>query len=186
MKAKPSIQILLLALILVLGACSDPEKVDSGGVVLQVEFVNAPFRIGVNDQDAVAIPTIEVSSIIPNTTAGTSDLMNVQLDLYEVTFSRSDTGTRTPEPYVFSLSGVVPVSGTLTLTNFPVMSVEQLRNPPLSDLLFENGGFDKETGSTVIRIDLTFVVFGRTLGGDSVASVPRTETLEFVPTTSGI
>jgi hypothetical protein len=108
--------------------------------------------------------------------------MNVQLDLYEVTFSRRDTGTRVPAPYVFSLSGVVPVSGNLTLTDFPVMSVEQMRNPPLSDLLFENGGFDKETGSTVIRIDMTFIVFGRTLGGDDVASLPRTDSFEFVPT----
>lgn len=186
MKRKPSIKILLLALPLLVGACSDLEQSDTGGVVLQVEFVNAPFRIGVNDQDAVAIPTIEIDSIVANTTAGTSSLMNVQLDLYEVTFARSDTGTRVPAPYVFSLSGVVPVSGSLTLTNFPVMSVEQLRSPPLSDLLFENGGFDKETGSTLIRIDLTFIVFGRTLGGDNIASIPRTETLEFVPTTSGI
>jgi hypothetical protein len=182
MKVKPAIKILLLAVALAVWACSDPEQVDSGGVVLQVEFVNSPFRIGVNDQDFVSIPTIEVDSIIPNTTAGTSDLMNVQLDLYEVTFARSDTGTRAPAPFVFKLTGVVPVSGNLTLTNYPVMSADQMRNPPLSDLLFENGGFDKETGSPVIRIDMTFTVFGRTLGGDDVASLPRRETFEFVPT----
>jgi hypothetical protein len=182
MRTKPSIKILLLALPLVLWACSDPEEVDSGGVVLQVQFVNAPLRIGVNDQDVVRIPSIEIENIAPNVSAGTSELMNVQLDLYEVTFSRRDTGTRVPAPYVFSLSGVVPVSGNLTLTDFPVMSVEQMRNPPLSDLLFENGGFDKETGSTVIRIDMTFIVFGRTLGGDDVASLPRTDSFEFVPT----
>ncbi len=185
MKVKPSIKILLLALPLVLWACADQEEVDTGGVALQVEFVNAPLRIGVNDDEVVSIPTIEIDHIVANASAGTSDLMNVQLDLYEVTFSRSDTGTRVPPPYVFSLSGVVPVSGTLTLNGFPVMSVEQLRSPPLSDLLFENGGFDKETGSTVIRIDMTFVLFGRTLAGDEVASNPRVETFEFVPTTAG-
>ena len=28
---------------------------------------------------------------------------------------------------------------------------------------------------------MTFVLFGKTLAGDSVASIPRTETFEFVP-----
>ena len=171
----------LLAFLLAVLACADPEEVDTGGVVLQVDFVNTPFRVSVNAQDSLPIPTIDINSVVPNNTAGTSTLMDVNTDLYEVTFSRGDSGTRIPPPFVFHLAGVVPVGGTLTLTNFPVMSVEQFDNPPLSDLLFENGGFDKETGESNIRINLTFVVFGRTLGGDEVASIPRTETFEFVP-----
>lgn len=174
-------KILPLALALVILGCADQEKVDTGGVALQIEFVNAPFRIGVNDSDVLAIPQIDIDSIVVNPEAGTSDLMNVVLDLYEVTFSRADTGTRVPTPYVFRLSGVVPVGGSLTLTNFPVMSSEQFLNPPLSDLLFENGGFDKETGRASISLNLTFVLFGKTLAGTDVTSIPRTETFEFVP-----
>ena len=178
---KPTIKILPLVLALAVLGCADQDKVDTGGVALQVEFVNAPFRIGVNDTDVLAIPSIEIDSIVTNPDAGSSDLMNVALDLYEVTFSRGDTGTRVPAPYAFRLSGVVPVGGSLTLANFPVMSTEQFRNPPLSDLLFENGGFDKETGNTTIVLNLTFVAFGKTLAGQEVASIPRTETFEFVP-----
>lgn len=181
---KLKIKILILAIPLLLLGCADPEETDTGGVVLQVEFVNAPFRVGVNDTDVLAIPTIQIDSIVPNQSAATSDLMNVQLDLYEVTFTRADTGTRVPPAFVFNLSGVVPVGGQLTLANFPVMSFEQMRSPPLSDLLFENGGFDKETGATNIKLNVTFIAFGRTLAGDEVASIPRTETFEFVPTTA--
>lgn len=47
--------------------------------------------------------------------------------------------------------------------------------------MFENGGFDKETGQTNIALNMTFVLFGTTLAGDAVASIPRTETFEFVP-----
>ena len=176
----------LVVTLLVTFGCADQEEVDQGGVALQVEFVNSPFRVGVNDQDAFPIPTIEISSIVANTNAPTSDLMNVALDLYEVTFSRADGGGRVPPPFVFNLSGIVPVGGQLTLSNFPLMSSAQMRGEPLSDLLFENGGFDRETGNSSITLNARFIVFGKTLAGDDVASIPRTETFEFVPTVGGV
>ncbi len=179
---KPMFQLLMLALLVFSLGCADQEEVDTGGVALQVEFVDSVFRVGVNENDSLSIPTIEIDSIILNPSAPTSDLMNVNLELYEVTFARGDSGTRVPPPFVFRLTGLVPVGGQLSLDNFPVMSVEQFRTPPLSDLLFENGGFDKETGSSNIRLSLTFVAFGKTLGGSEVTSVPRTQTFEFVPT----
>lgn len=173
--------VLPLLLVATLLGCSDLEETDNGGVFLSVEFQNVPGRIGVNDTDQVTIQTINIDSIVVNPSGGTSDLMNVQIDLYEVVFSRNDTGTRTPPSFIFRRAGVVPVDGTLTLNNFPIMSVEQMRSPPLADLLFENGGVDVETGSSAIKVNATFTVFGRTIGGQEVASTPRTETLEFVP-----
>jgi hypothetical protein len=107
--------------------------------------------------------------------------MDVLVDVYEVTFTRADTGTRIPPAFVYRRAGTVPVGGSLTLSNFPIMSVEQMRSPPLSDLLFENGGIDQETGSSVIKINATFTIYGKTVAGDDVASQPRTETLEFIP-----
>ena len=111
--------------------------------------------------------------------------MNVQLRSLDVTYTRADTGTRVPPPFFFNTIGTVPVGGTLTLSNYPIMSVEQTRSPPLSDLLVVNGGFDRETGNTFIRLNVTFRVFGTTLAGTTVASQPRTETFEFVPTLVG-
>jgi hypothetical protein len=173
--------VFLAALAVLLLGCTDLETTDTGGVLLKVEFTNLPGRIGVNENDSVAIGTIDIESVVLNTAAGTSSLMDVLISVYEVTFTRADTGTRTPPAFVFSRAGVIPVGGTLTLTNFPIMSVEQMRSSPLADLLFENGGIDSETGSAVIKINATFTVFGKTVAGDEVASAPRTETLEFVP-----
>ena len=177
--------LLALAALFVLGCEERTEQTDSGGVLLEVEFINSPVRIGVEDSDIVQIPTININSIVANPTAATSSLMDVQLRSLDVTYSRADTGTRVPPPFFFNTIGTVPVGGTLTLSNFPIMSIEQMRSPPMSDLLIVNGGFDRETGNTFIRMNVTFRVFGTTLTGTSVASQPRTETFEFVPTLVG-
>ena len=175
-------RIIPLAIVAVLlFGCTDLETTDTGGVLLTVNFEDLPGRIGVNESDIVQIGTITVDSVVVNPAAGTSTLMDVQVSVYEVTFTRADTGTRTPPAFVYSRAGTVPVGGTLTLSNFPIMTIEQMRSEPLTDLLFENGGVDTETGSSVIKINATFTVFGETLAGDEVASAPRTETLEFVP-----
>ncbi len=181
--ARKRYAVLLLAMLLIVFGCEQrTEETDSGGVLLEVEFTSTVLTVGVEQSDTVRIPTITISSIVANPTGGTSSLMDVQLRSLEVTYSRADTGTRVPPPYFFNIIGTVPVEGTLTLSNFPIMSVEQMRGPPLSDLLVLNGGFDRETGNSFIRLDVTFRVFGTTLTGTSVASQPRTQTIEFVPT----
>ena len=162
--------------------CADPiEDVDSGGVILEVEFDNSIFRVGVNDQDLVTLDTVTIDSIAVQQGGTTSQLMDVRLRTIEITYSRSDTGTRVPPPFVYQLTGSIPVDGTLTFNNLPIMTVEQIQNPPLSDLLFENGAIDRETGAQIIKLNVTIRVFGVTLGGTDVASTPVTQTFEFVP-----
>ncbi len=176
--------LLLVLPLLVLGCDERTEETDSGGVLLEVEFTSTVSQVGVEENEEVAIPTITVNSVVADPTGGTSSLMDVQLRSLETTFIRADTGTRVPPPYFFNIISTVPVGGTLTMTNFPIMGVEQMRSPPLTDLLLANGGFDRETGNTFIRLNVTFRVFGTTLTGTSVASQPRTQTIDFVPTTS--
>ncbi len=183
---KALLRLLLLAALLIAFGCEErTEETDTGGVLLEVEFTNTILRAGVEDSETVTIPTISINSIVANPSGSTSSLMDVQLRSLQVTFTRADSGTRVPPPYFFNLIGTVPVGGTLTLSNFPIMSTEQTRTEPLSDLLVLNGGFDRETGNTFIRLNVTFRVFGTTLTGTSVASVPRTQTIEFVPTLGG-
>ncbi len=188
-EARKSYKALLLALALValvaLGCEERTEQTDSGGVLLEVEFTNTVLVVGVEETETLTIPTIIVNSIVANPTATTSSLMDVQLRTLEVNFSRADSGTRVPPPFFWNIIGTVPVDGSLTLNNFPIMSTEQTRSPPLSDLLIINGGFDRETGNTFIRLNVTFRVFGTTLTGTNVASQPRTQTIEFVPTAGG-
>lgn len=179
MKTIARLLILGLALIVTLGCPERTERTDSGGVLLEVALVNSVGLVSVNSTPRLAIETITVNSIVAQPNGTTSALMDVELDSYEVIFERADTGTRVPAPFVSKILATVPVGGTLTLTNYPVMTLDQLRNPPLSDLLFENGGFDKETGATTIKLNLYFRFFGRTLSGREVESVPRAETIEF-------
>lgn len=180
---RKAIQLLaLLTLVGVSMGCTDRVgEIDSGGVLLEVEFEDTIFRVGVNDTTLVSLPTVNIDSVVSNVDASTSQLMDVQLKTIEITYSRADTGTRTPVPFVYSLVGTVPVGGELTYTDLPIMTVDQLRSEPLADLLFENGAVDSETGASLIRLLVTIRVFGQTLAGVDVASVPRSQTFEFVP-----
>ncbi len=177
------IGVAVLMALAVLGCEERTDGTDHGGVLLDVSWASAgggiPFRVSVNGTDSLMIPTIRISSTAADPRGVTSALMDVEMETMEVVFRRSDTGTQVPAPYVVSVLGTVPIGGNLTLNNWDVMSFEQFRNPPLSDLMFENGGIDKETGLDVIRLELITRVFGRTRSGKSVQSVPRAQTIEF-------
>ncbi len=176
--AKLSFLVILLPL---LGCTDRAGETDSGGVLLEVEFVTAVFQVGVEQTTVLSLDSVRIDSVVANPTGGTSQLMDVNVDLIEVTYTRADAGTRTPPPFLLRLVGKVPVGGSLNYTNLPVMIEDQTRSPPLSDLLFVNGGVDQETGNDDIRIDLTVRIFGRTLTGIEVVSEPRSQTFVFVP-----
>jgi hypothetical protein len=105
--------------------------------------------------------------------------MNVEIDSFEITFSRGDTGTRLPPPLVRNLFGVVPVNGTDIIENLEILTLQQLGAPPLSDLLTINGGIDTETGGQTILLNFSLRFFGRTLSGDEVETAPARFTIEF-------
>ncbi|MEM6456376.1 MAG: hypothetical protein AAF772_14885 [Acidobacteriota bacterium] len=174
--------ILALLAVFVVGCQERTDRTESGGVLLEVAFSGneIPFRISVNNTTAVQVPEITIQSVVANANAPVSDLMTVELDTLEVVYERVDNGTRVPTPLVFDILTTVGPGSTTTLNDWVVMSLGQLRNPPLSDLLFENGGIDSETGSQVITMNLIVRVYGRTLGGINLESVPRAFTMEFV------
>ena len=164
---------------------SDADKVDSGGVRLSItDFDGLPIAVSVNTAAGlqfVQVGDIDVENVALDPTGATSDLMDVEIRSYEVTYSRADTGTRVPTSYTRGLFGIAPVNGTFTVENLPVMGLDQLLNEPLSDLLFENGGVDEETGSTRIQLNFKIIFFGRTIAGKSVQSGPGFFTVEFTP-----
>ncbi len=168
-----------------LGCEARTDKQDGGGVLLSIsDFDGLPVTVSVNAALAtgtVSIGQITLQSIVKNPAAPTSSLQNIEIDTYEVRYSRADGGTRLPPPFVRRLFGVVPVSGTEVYDNLPVMTLEQLNATPLRDLQVINGGFDKETGGVAIRINLEVRFFGRTLSGDAADTPPAGFTVEFVP-----
>lgn len=183
---KAIVRLLTIALAVAAFGCAERvEERDTGGVLLEVEFVDSVFRVGVNDGDLVSLETVTINSIVSNTNQPTSQLMDVQLNTVEITYSRADSGTTVPPPFVYNVVGTVPVGGQLTYTGMPILSTDQLNRPPLSDLLFQNGAVDRETGLSIVKLNVTIRVFGQTVAGTDVASVPRSQTLEFVPTLTG-
>lgn len=177
--------LLLLTFSLAGLACDErTEETDSGGVLLEVDFGTVlPFRASVNEavstNSLVAADMVRFSSVLFNPSVDATQLMDIELESLEVVFERVDGGTRLPPPYVVKLLGTVPAGGNFSINNLELMSFDQLNNPPLSDLIFANGGFDEETGLTYMRMNLIIRAFGRTLGGRRVESVPRPHTMEF-------
>lgn len=178
--------LVLVFLLSLFGCDSRTEKQETGGVLLTIsDFDGFPIQIGVNNTLAagglVQVETFTIQNIAIDPDAATSNLMNVEIESYEITFSRADRGTRLPPPLVRKLLGLAPVNGTETYNNLPILTLEQIDEEPLSDLLFINGAFDKETGESTILLNLEIRFFGRTLSGDAVNTAPLGFTLEFVP-----
>ena len=180
-------QVVVLSLLAVVAAgCeSRTDEVDGGGVLLSVaDFDGLPIGASVNTavgDGFVQVGEITINNIIKDPNGVGSALMNVEIQSYEVIYTRADSGTRVPPKMVRGLFGVVPVDGDFVVENLPAMALEQLTSPPLSDLLFQNGGFDKETGDTLIKLNFIMRFFGRTLSGDEVETDPISFTVDFVP-----
>lgn len=171
-----------------LGCESRTDKVDGGGVLLSVsDFDGLPFAVDVSDElnpalgtpGLVTIGSITIQNVVKDPFGASSDLMNVELQSYEVRFTRADTGSATPPGMVQSIFGVVPVGGTLQLDNYPFMRPDQFSSLPISDLA--DYGYERATGSTVVRLNVTISFFGRTLSGDPVATAPASFTIDVLP-----
>lgn len=179
-----SLATLLLAAVGLWACEGRTDKTDAGGVLLSVsDFDGLPIQVSVNAAVAagglVQVDQITIQNIAKDPTGTTSALMNVELQSYEVTFSRADGGTRLPPPLVRGIFGSAPVGGTDQLLNLPILTLDQLDNPPLSDLQFVNGGFDRETNSQVVTLRCRLVFFGKTLSGDDVATAPAFFSIDF-------
>lgn len=177
---KRTVTLLFLVLLaLALGSCNSRTDTSEGSVILSVsDFDGLPSGVSVSG-GPVVIGEITIRNIAKDPSGTTSDLMSVELRAYEVRYSRRDTGTRVPTPFVQSIFSLVPVNGASTITNLPFLTPDQLRNPPLSDLTTD--GEDRETGSEVIVLNVTMRFFGRTLAGDDIASDPASFTVQVVP-----
>jgi hypothetical protein len=177
--------LVLAFLLLALGCDSRTDNTDGGGVILSVtDFDGVPTVVSVSDARTagfVQIDSITIQSIPRDIDGDVSDLMNVEMQSYEVTFTRGDGGTRVPPPLVRNIFGVTPVAGNQNYQNLPILLGDQINNVPLEDLFLENGGFDKETDRTSVILNITLRFFGRSIAGEAVDTAPVRFTVEFVP-----
>jgi len=182
MKATRVIAVGLLAVSL--SACeARTDRTDGGGILLSIsDFDGLPIAISVNASNGfVQVDEIQITSVVKNLDLVGSAIMNVEIESYEVRYTRGDTGTKVPPLFVRGLFGVVPAGGIYTVNNLPVMAPEQFTGPPMSDFLFQNGGFDKETGANEMVLNFHMRFFGRTLSGDAVETAPASFTVTVTP-----
>ena len=186
MKHKVSSLVCLLAVALAAaagGGCRSRTDRSSGPVVLTFGQIGpVPVVVSVSSSLSagdVNIPTFTLLSVVKDPTGVTSNLEDVELNTYQVTYRRRDSGTRVPPSLVAAFSGDVPVGSSDAISNLPILRSPQLLNPPLSDLV--NFGHDTETGTAVIILDVQIQFFGNTLSGDAVASPVASYTIEFTP-----
>jgi len=183
MKRKGTILILAVLCTALLSCEARTDRAGSGGVLLSItDFNGLPVTVSVNtavDQNGglVQLDQITLTLIAKDPNGTTSALMNVQIESYEVVFSRADTGTRVPPKLVRGVFGAASPGGTVQFTNLPIMTSNQLQHQPLRDLLVR--GFDTETGSEVIVLNCAIRFFGRTLSGDPVETAPAQFTIDF-------
>jgi hypothetical protein len=166
-------------LLVVAGCRGRTDRTDSGGVLLSASFNLPPTQFVTST--ATVLPTIQtttIQNVVADPAGVTSALENVELRSYQIVYTRADTGTRVPPPLVQPLSGIVPVNGSLTITNLSVLDNAQAGNPPISDI--SNFGVDHETGSIVVELNLSVTFFGRTLSGREVASAPTGFRMEVI------
>jgi hypothetical protein len=113
---------------------------------------------------------VESNPKAPGTTLNASQ--DVRILRWVITPERNDGGTTASPQAVFDQGVVIPAGGINVLENWRVYPVEYLDEIPLAYLLPENGGVDPETASRHIRQRFMLQLFGETMSGKSVASIP--------------
>jgi len=175
---------LLVAVLLVAASCRSRTDKTAGPVILTFgNITGIPLGASVGSATTaggVTIGTFTLLSVLKDPNAGSNPAIeDVEVTSYQVIYKRRDTGTRLPPALVASLALEVPVNSTGTINNLPIVRLDQLLSPPLSDLV--KFGQDTETGTQVIVVDAQVTFFGQTLSGDKVQSGTAPFTLEFTP-----
>ncbi len=164
------IKIGLVVSVVFLFGCSRIDRRDSGGVVLYVSDFSAVTQVQANLGQVPMFETLSLASRVLDPTAETTPAMDIILRFFKVECKRIDGGSMHPAPFIRGITGTVPAGGTTDYTNLPLLGLEHIQNPPISYLLYENGGMDPETNSTLISLNCEVEFYGRTVGGKDIDS----------------
>ncbi|HPC82681.1 MAG TPA: hypothetical protein P5234_05245 [Thermoanaerobaculaceae bacterium] len=138
-------------------------------ILLSVDIPEGVADVPVNLGADVAIPNFTIKSQPKTPGIALSQQSDAILNEWVVTFTRTDGGTVASRMWRNFYTVYVPAGGSASLTNYRVMPVEYLSEPPLNQLWPENGGFDKETGKDNIRQKLRVDIYGKTVAGQRVS-----------------
>jgi len=175
----------VLAAALVLGSCGGNSTLDDteAAVYITVEIEEYNPDIDICSYLSAGIDiTIETMIVVSTAKAsGTtlSDSQDVRLLRWVITPERNDGGSTASPQAIFDQGIIVPAGGSTDLENWRIYPVEHLNEVPLAYLLPENDGIDPETGNRNIRQRLVLQMFGETISGKGVASIPQSIQFNF-------
>jgi hypothetical protein len=164
-----------LALALVVWSCGGNSTLDNSEapVYLTVDVSNYTPDIDICLQSTdLAITSMDITSETRNPQGAASTAQDVNLKRWVITPYRTDGGSTASPEWTYDTAVYVPAGGNASLENYRVYPLELLAQVPLAYLLPENGGFDPETGNSNIRQSFELQIFGQTVSGKNVATVP--------------
>jgi len=169
----------VLAAVLVLGSCGGNSTLDDteAAVYITVEIdeynpdIDICSFLALGADIAIEKMTVQSHAKAPGTSLGSSQ--DVRLIRWVITPERNDGGTTASPQAVFDQGIIVPAGGSTDLDNWRIYPVEYLNEIPLAYLFPENGGIDPETANRNIRQRFVLQLFGETMSGKNVASVPQ-------------
>lgn len=171
MKTKFLTGIALASAVALATACTNKQGETESPVFITVSMDQQPGFIDVGVVAPVQIDTITLESHLKNPSdPDTAGFADTQINRYTVSFHRTDGGTLVPPVQTFGAGVVVPVGGTSTLNNFPVLAASAIQQSPFDQLLPFNGGIDRETGKDEIDTAFDITFFGQTVSGHRVQS----------------
>jgi len=168
----------VLAAVLLLSSCGGNSTLDDTEAAVYITVDIDEYNPDIDICSFIAFGadiTIEGMDVVSNPKApgtGLNSAQDVRILRWVITPERNDGGSTASPQAVFDQGVLVPAGGTNSLENWRVYPVEYLNEIPLAYLLPENGGVDPETGNRNIRQRLVLQLFGETISGKSVASVP--------------
>jgi hypothetical protein len=169
------------AVLALLPGCSTNTKGDDAApVFLTGEFNLLPLEKLLVDATPMQFKTTTLHNTLKTTGVASLTFLDVQIDGYQVRWSRVDGGKTASATQYFPGDGIVPANGQTTLTDYPYMSADALLRPPLDQLYPFNGGIDRETGRTEIRQAGHVTWFGHTYSGQSIQSSEATFGMIFI------
>ena len=164
-----------LALALVVWSCGGSSTLDNteAAVFLTVDIAayNPDIDLCLQLTD-IAIDSMEITSEAKNPEVSLGAEQDVNLTRWVIRPYRTDGGTTASPEWTYDHAVFVPAGGSASLGDYVIYPLEYLSEIPLAYLLPENGGFDPETGNSNIRQSFELQIFGRTISGKNVATVP--------------
>jgi len=164
-----------LALALVVWSCGGSSTLDNTEAAVFLTTTVSDWKRNVEicvDPTDVRIISMEITSEAKNPAASLGAEQDVNLTRWVIRPYRTDGGTTASPEWTYDHAVFVPAGGSASLGDYVIYPLEYLSEIPLAYLLPENGGFDPETGNSNIRQSFDLQIFGQTVSGKNVATIP--------------